>query len=279
MVCITPLTLKQGHNSKLSRTNIVPCGKCHKCKRARQNDWVFRLEQEQKNSVSSCFATLTYENPPLSFNGHQTLEPNDLKLFWKRLRKYISVYHSEYPSLKYYAVGEYGTKFLRPHYHAIIYNLPHKLIQNNEKFTKIWGSGYCDIAGASGASMRYTCGYIMQSTWEPSQDDDDRSPQFSRMSQGLGRDYITDATLRYHKENLLPVVTKPGGIIQRLPRYLKEKIFTKPELAIMRSEAQRINELNLNEYLSYDYRAEIIQKTDGIRRFKKELALNKKANF
>lgn len=70
-----------------ARVVLVPCGKCPKCLRDRQNGWMFRLQQEIKDSLNCQFVTLTYETTPKSFNGHGTLQKSDLQKFFKKLRK------------------------------------------------------------------------------------------------------------------------------------------------------------------------------------------------
>lgn len=254
-------------------TNVVPCGKCHKCLRDRQNAWVFRLQQEMKISSSAAFITLTYAEPPQSFNGHQTLEPDHLKNFWKRLRKATN------RKIKYFAVGEYGTKFLRPHYHAIVYNLPQSIIQNSDKLTTHWKHGNTDIAPSNGATMRYTAGYIMQTKWQPTQDDDDRHPQFQRQSKNLGISYLTPQMVNYHITNKLPIITKSGKDILKMPRYYKEKIFSKYERKQMAEEYQEINKLSLLEYSQYDYTKEVQIKLNQIRQHEKQNRENKKSTF
>lgn len=85
----------------------VPCGRCPPCKQRRVNEWVFRLMQEDKNSVSAHFVTLTYDTRfvPISENGFMTLKKSDFQDFMKRLR-----FNTGIQGIKYYAVGEYGSK-------------------------------------------------------------------------------------------------------------------------------------------------------------------------
>lgn len=270
-----------------TKTSVVPCGKCHKCKRDRQNAWVFRLQQEQKVSTTSAFITFTYAEPPMSFNGHETLYPEHLKNFWKKLRKICPTHTytkkngspGRKTNLKYYAVGEYGTQFMRPHYHAIVYNMPHSLLQNSETLAELWGHGSIDIAKAEGGSMRYTVGYIMQNGFTPTQDDDDRHPTFQRQSKGLGKEYLTQQMVNYHLTLELPIITQPGGTILKMPRYYKEKIFSKLERKKMAEDYQKANNLDLTQYLNYDYNKEVSQKKDSVRRHEKQQRQNKKHQF
>lgn len=128
MRCIAPLTIK----IKGEWFN-VPCQKCNFCLRNRQLDWSFRLGQEYKHSNTSNFLTLTYDNihVPIILDDHNqwypTLNKNDLNKFHRALRKSQSrtllgqkkrykwrkeLYQAEKKKwkIKYYSVGEYGTK-------------------------------------------------------------------------------------------------------------------------------------------------------------------------
>jgi len=275
-MCLTPVTLYRNYATMGGKkTNVVPCGKCPECLRDRQNAWIFRLAQEQKVSNSSAFITLTYKNAPMSFNGHETLHPKHLTDFWKRLRKA----NNSSKTIRYIAVGEYGTKFLRPHYHAIVFNINNSILQHNEKLQSIWGHGHVDIAKSEGASQRYTLGYIMQGKWEPTQDDDDRIPQFQRQSQNIGINYLTKQTKNYYRNRKIPCITQPGGTIIKMPRYYKEKIFTRAERESMAAEWQQHNQTTWEQFLKHDYHLEHESKLNKFRRHEKLKRQNKKATF
>lgn len=176
----------------------VPCGRCPPCQRRRINDWVFRLLQEDKVSVTSYFVTLTYDNDsvPLSPRGWMTLNKSDYQKYMKRLRKLSP------RKLKYYAVGEYGSKTDRPHYHAIIFNaLPDDIVD-------AWSVngvpiGNVFIGNVSGDSIGYTAKYISKESRIPVHARDDRIKEFSLMSKGLGKCYLDDVkNVKYHKADL-----------------------------------------------------------------------------
>lgn len=106
MRCIAPIRLQTGQ--------FVPCGKCNFCLAARRADWSFRIRKELKVAESAAFITLTYSDyhMPLTDDGLGQLCKYDLQCFFKRLRKEQSkkLLHEDYPSIRYYAVGEYGTR-------------------------------------------------------------------------------------------------------------------------------------------------------------------------
>lgn len=247
------------------KTAIVPCGKCHICKARRRSQWVFRLKEESKVSESCCFMTLTYQDEPESFNGHGTLKKKDFQNFMKRLRKYNANYWQH--KLKYYAVGEYGSETWRPHYHIILFNLHPSIIgRSDEVADRIWKKGIVDIGTGTGASFGYVCGYVMLGSWTPTRDDDDREPHFSLMSKGLGKSYLEPQAVKRHVDSLMPYMVEPGGKLTAMPRYYKDKIFSKSEKMAIAKEAEMRNNISWEEFVNHDFKEEISNIKDGIRR-------------
>lgn len=64
----------------------------------------------------TCVTTLTYDDENLP----ATLSKRHLQLWFKRIRQQ----HGK--KLRYFACGEYGDKYGRPHYHAIIFGMKHE---------------------------------------------------------------------------------------------------------------------------------------------------------
>jgi len=205
----------------------VPCGRCPPCKLRRVNQWVFRMMQEEKISTSSHFVTLTYDTTtvPISDNGFMTLKKKDFQDYMKRLRKLTPGV-----TLKYYAVGEYGSKNRRPHYHAIIFNCP-----DPQLFYDAWSLaavpiGAVHIGNVTTDSVAYTMKYIDKQTFKRAHSRDDRISEFSLMSKGLGANYLTDNMVEYHKKDTTMLyVTKLSGHRVSMPRYYRNKIFTDAE--------------------------------------------------
>ncbi len=278
MACITPITLNRAYiTMDGAHTDIVPCGKCPKCLRKRQNEWVFRLAQEQSISNSACFLTLTYEDKylPISPNGYPTLKPDDLTKFLKRLR----YYNKSSKKIRYYAVGEYGTKRKRPHYHLIAFNINQSTIQHHDRIQNIWGLGTVDVAKSEGASQRYTLSYIMDSSWRPSGIHDDRTPQFARQSKNLGINFLTPETINYYRQRKLRAIVLPGGNFTSMPRYYAQKIFKKHELRTMAQIYHKEQEMDWEEFVNYDFGMEIQRLNNEIRKDEKQKRLNEKHAF
>lgn len=241
--CFTPYSVQDQWNP--TRTIPVPCGKCPECRKRRAAGWGFRLMEEEKRSDSAYFITLTYDTRfvPIRPSGYLTLDKRDLQLFFKRLRKahrprvirnnkrlginrhleYRTRFGESQKPIKYYAVGEYGTHTNRPHYHIILFNADIKLIQD------AWNMGdvhYGDERGVCGESANYTLKYISKPPRIPMHANDDRQPEFSLMSKGLGENYLTKNMVRWHKatKDRMYVETVDGHKIS-MPRYYKDKIW------------------------------------------------------
>lgn len=230
MACYNPKYLKpSGYSFEIP----VDCGKCLACKERRCNEWVFRLLEEDKVSTSSYFVTLTYDNYhcPISLNGFKTLRKQDFQLYMKRLRKLCGG-----AKLKYFAVGEYGSKRGRPHYHAIIFNCP-----NPDYFVQAWSLidddtgeyvtfGDVKVLPCTGDSVAYTLKYMDKESyrdkfWHIARND--REKEFCLMSKRLGVSYLTPEVIRYHRSHFDKLyVTKLSGHRVAMPRYYRNRIFT-----------------------------------------------------
>lgn len=196
----------------------VPCGRCPNCCKRRISHWSFRLMQEDKKSSQSHFITLTYETPPISRNGFMSLRKKDCQDFFKRLR----YYEKDNTRIKYYLCGEYGGKTQRPHYHFIIFNC------GTDNISKAWELGHVHFGKVSAASVGYTCKYMAKPSKIPMHRNDDRVPEFSLMSKGLGLDYLTPQMIKWHKddlENRMYCVLRDGKKIS-MPRYYKDKMYS-----------------------------------------------------
>mgnify|MGYP003287430176 CR=1 FL=1 len=135
--CFNPQKVRIFNNLKCQYEYInVPCGKCYHCIITRVNEWVTRMTANSMYNKNTYFITLTYdsalygtklfnETDPVihAYNELHKNQPAPLRLekshlqkFFKRLRKNTG------KKLQYFACGEYGEKYGRPHYHAIIWS-------------------------------------------------------------------------------------------------------------------------------------------------------------
>lgn len=235
MSCISPFSKK--HNGE---TLSLPCGKCTACRSVRVSGWSFRLQKQAEISDFNYFVTLTYngKTAPRTKNNLKTILKDDLQRFFKRYRKRIG---RDY-KVKYYACGEYGTNTKRPHYHIILliaYDHDHVHDPNSLDYRKhaeqlkadidlAWNKGYIHIGRVTPASTAYTLKYISKDKQIPMHEHDDRVPEFSLMSKGMGANYLTKAMKAWHLadlENRFYIPMENGSRI-RLPRYYKDKIYS-----------------------------------------------------
>lgn len=248
MACDSPYMVKTGSGTDFVP---VPCGKCAPCKQRRVSQWVFRMTQEEKVSTSSHFVTLTYDSRslPLSKNGFPTLDKSDLQKFFKRLRKLCPDV-----TVKYYACGEYGTTNKRPHYHAIIFNVP-----DTQMYCDAWTLngkliGQIHVGQVTNASIAYTMKYIDKQTYKKKHGRDDRVPEFPLMSKKLGHNYLTDHSAKYHIDNLdKNYVTDIGGHKIAMPKYYRDRILTDDQKEQQRQIiANEVQKVQVQEYLDYE---------------------------
>ena len=180
---------------RANEAQLLPCGHCAGCKLSASSSWANRMEMELPYHENAWFLTLTYDNEhvPWSYNSglgvdmgtgeviveNLTLNYEDMQGFWKRLRRNID-YHKRGDSknMMYFQCGEYGGKTHRPHYHAIVYDLPIKpeelkeykrkngaIYYNVDWITKIWGMGHVVIAPAEWKAMAYTARYTTKKVY------------------------------------------------------------------------------------------------------------------
>lgn len=193
------------------------------------------LESRSPGSSESAFVTLTYQDSslPMKFSSFDsallpTLDPLDVQLFLKRLRKKF-----EPLRLRYYLAGEYGDETFRPHYHLALWGLPPEILAGpdgtGEPLLSLWGKGHVFAGDLTFESAAYIAGYVTKKM--TSEDDprlEGREPEFARMSRGIGKGFVPlmakalenhDDTwyTRYHDA---PAVVRINNRIRPLGRYL-----------------------------------------------------------
>lgn len=245
--CMSPFS-KQC--DKTGRWLSLPCGKCPECLVRRASGWSFRLVTEGRRSQSAFFVTLTYDthHVPITDKKFMSLRKTDLQKYFKRLRKlHDKRFGKEYPRVRYYACGEYGSTTARPHYHLIVFNADQTDIQ------KAWALdgyslgnvyfGYDCSSAAIGYCLKYMCkedskriGYHEKyRSW------DDREKEFSCSSQRLGDNYITPEVIAWHKADLRNrmYIPMPGNQKIAMPRWYKQIIYSDLERSIIADHIQK----------------------------------------
>lgn len=255
--CMNPIYL-------IDQGTHAACGRCFNCVARRASSWSFRLFYHGLNSDMAYFVTLTYDEAhvPRTPNGYKTLvrskrrrpkgvkwppHPHDefaIQGFFKRLR--FAAFGSSQSKLKYYVCGEYGGHSFRPHYHALIFDLPLEfLVGADAKFVALeqlsldgkvpyrcpsWSFGHITVGEVNGASIGYTLKYMQKPHRIPLHRNDDRCPEFANMSKGLGLSYLTANMVAWHKADLTErMYCSMDGKKICMPRYYKDKMYTDEE--------------------------------------------------
>ena len=145
----------------------VPCRQCSGCRQEYSRQWAMRNMHEASLWLNNIFITLTYDNENLP--NHNTLIKKDFQDFMKRLRKKKKA--STKNPIRFFHCGEYGEKFGRPHYHAILFNTNfrdretlqgHKGLTTSETLNKLWGKGHTSIGDVTFESAAYVAGYVQK---------------------------------------------------------------------------------------------------------------------
>lgn len=216
MQCYSPSSIPRPHGAGALDRVIIPCGICYACLSKKRSQWAFRIEQEFKKSRSAFFVTLTYDEDHINYtDSGTTLNKRDIQLFMKKLRQ-----SNDLP-MKYFLVGEYGTNTNRPHYHAILFN-----VINSQDITKFWENGFAHIGTVTGNSIMYTAKYCITKI---NNSVERRQKPFMLVSKGMGISYV-DNMKKYHNENGIYYAINSQGKKVSMPRYYRDKIFTKQAL-------------------------------------------------
>lgn len=149
----------------------LPCGRCIGCRIDRSRDWQTRLINESQTVGPGEALSLTLTYAPEHLPEHGSLRKRDLQLFMKRLRAHV--WKKNRKRVRFFAVGEYGTRGGRSHYHALTFGFP--LPDDAQKFRKsgkgnamyrsdtlekLWGMGDVSIQLFCSSAARYVTSYV-----------------------------------------------------------------------------------------------------------------------
>lgn len=174
----------------------VPCGKCIGCRLERSRQWAVRIVHEASLHTHSCFVTLTYDDD----HCPSGLVYRDFRLFMRRLRKFC-------PGVRFFMCGEYGERFSRPHFHAVLFGcgFPDRalvgrfpsgsLFYRSAQLEELWPHGFSSIGEVTMESAAYVARYVLKKVdgkqraeghyeavdWRTGEVVD-REPEFARMS-------------------------------------------------------------------------------------------------
>lgn len=174
----------------------IPCGQCIGCRLEKARQWAMRCVCEASLYENNIFLTLTYDTDHLP--SDLSLSKRHLQLFMKRLRKRFG------NDIRFYACGEYGSKFGRPHYHILLFNFNPKdgqliRIRPNplyvsESISRLWHYGFHSYGLVTFESASYVARYCTKKITGADADDyyKGRLPEFALMSRkpGIGHDWL-----------------------------------------------------------------------------------------
>lgn len=266
---------------------IIPCKKCIGCRLDYSRAWADRLMLELDHSKTAVFVTLTYDNEhavPAMYDDilntwWYTLEKKHVQDFNKRLRYYFPD-----KEIRFFLAGEYGSKTLRPHYHAIYfglslddfddidifkYNEHMQPIYSSEWLDSVWSHGFTSIGSVSWQSCAYVARYALKKQKFGAIDALSRNcePEFVLMSRRPGiAGYFSEEHPEIFESPRDPIfISDVHGVKSvnsvKMPKYLFEKLeLINPELyakikkdKIEASNARFLEELSHTDLSEFDY--------------------------
>lgn len=184
----------------------VPCGQCIGCRLERSRQWALRCLHEASLYEDNSFVTLTYNDANLPSN--LSLVKDAFPKFVRSLRKRTG------ETVRYFHCGEYGEKFLRPHYHALLFGYwpPDTKLYKvrdgvrlycSEFLSEVWNQGFVSVGEVTFESAAYVARYCTKKvTGSKASEHYERvtdggelvqvEPEFCTMSRrpGIGKDWF-----------------------------------------------------------------------------------------
>ena len=178
MKCIRPTKFPNSDTHNI-------CGQCLPCRITRRSEWTTKLMLEWQTFREGCFITLTYNNEHLPKN--KSLVKTDAQKFIKRFRKYYQDKYGE-TKIRYGMVGEYGDRYERPHYHALLFNVD--ILHAEETISRAWKKGIYQVDKLNKNRIKYTVGYTIKKMTHK-EAFKDKEPEFFIMSKNPGLGWYT----------------------------------------------------------------------------------------
>lgn len=207
--------------------NIVPCGVCVPCRKRYAASWCMRIKEEERNSITAYFITLTYADEflPRTPEGIGTLKRKDYQDFMKRLRSWNDRKEDWEYKVRHFSCGEYGSEehTFRPHWHGMIFNAHPEFPAH---LPNLWKYGIVTCTPFTEGRVVYITNYQLKKDGYPGT----AVPPFNMMSKKppLGETYIERMA---HWHTFHEAFYVPDGKFKRpMPRRWKEQIFSDSEI-------------------------------------------------
>lgn len=223
----------------------IPCGRCIGCRLQRSREWANRLMMELQYYEKAIFLTLTYDDEHLHiFEGVQPETGEIIKtpgLVLEDLQKFIKDLRNKYrgEKIRYFACGEYGDRYQRPHYHLIIFGYkPDDAVFEfrsnmfnyfkSAEISELWSNGLHLFSDVSWDTCAYTARYVTKKLYGEESEKYDlkniRSP-FCIMSTrpGIGFQWYQDHKDMFRDDQrIYYMASSDRSISFNKPRYFKK---------------------------------------------------------
>lgn len=245
MLCIRPYRIHGGE---------FPCGGCLPCRYNRRRMWTARIVLESYCHKHCSFLTLTYADVP---NGHHgppapwtvSLHKDHLQGFFKRLR-------ARGVRVRYFAVGEYGERSGRAHFHAALYGIPATAL---DLVQSCWEFGSVHLGNLEPDSAQYIAGYVCKKMI--SKEDyrkSGRKPEFQVSSRkpAIGATAIDaiaaswSASCALEVEGDVPAAVRINGSLMPIGQFLRRKL--RERLGRDSNMPQEVRQRLMVEFLAED---------------------------
>lgn len=234
MLCAKMATRRDGFK--------FPCGQCQNCRINKRRDWQSRLLLEAASHEYGIFVTLTFAD----FGTPSVLRKDAIRPFLKSLRKAV-------PSLRYFAVGEYGTQTGRAHFHAHLFsNVP----VSDHLLRSCWPFGRIHVGDTEPASLDYVLGYLLKDSKAVRWPVEKSFPEFRIYSKGLGKLALSHLLIDGTE---LPREFKVFGRKWPIGRYLRDRakkmgfeISERDSVTVERLEAQALRSVLADKTLTQE---------------------------
>ncbi|QCS36266.1 replication initiator protein [Capybara microvirus Cap1_SP_200] len=230
---------------------LLPCRKCQGCKLDYSRSWALRCVHESRLYKENCFITLTYDD--LHLPSDRKLVKKDVQDFFKRLRFHLS---KEGKTVRFFLVGEYGSRTKRPHYHAILFGFsPSDLVFANSRngisvfrsnfLENCWSNGFVFVGSVTFESCAYVARYCLKKV-----ETDPAFKEFSLMSRrpGIGKDYFNKFYLDFYNSDVCFIPNRKGLQKVKVPRYYDKLLADKDPFKLLDIKDKRIEAMSKLEW-------------------------------
>ncbi|WNK13369.1 MAG: replication initiator protein [Microvirus sp.] len=243
----------------------VPCGRCPACRINRAEDWTHRMYWEADYFQDVSFLTLTYADEFIPWDG--SLDRDAFPKFIRSLRKRFLG-----RKMKYFACGEYGERYGRPHYHAVVFGLSSL---ESQDVLDCWGKGQVEVTPFKLARARYVAGYLLKEV-DSRVDLNCKVPPFALMSKGLGKRFAVSNAVRILTDGKLTINGEPVALPRYFRKLLDIDLASNPEMKKMLQETYRVHlERSGEKSLSFKRRYWAIE--ESVNLVRKQVGLNQKS--